>query len=169
MNNLIKLQSKFPSVVLTSIQAIEGTCGGTIQKYNTEELFKNKRVVLFSVPGAFTPTCSAQHVPGFLKLANDFKTQKNVQLIVCVSVNDVYVMDAWRQNQGIKNNEILMLSDPNGQLAQQTGLTLDLIDKGLGLRMKRAAFLIDDGIVKHFAVDEGKFHDTSAEEVFKAI
>jgi len=129
---------------------------------SSADLFKGKKVVLFSVPGAFTPTCSAQHLPGFVQNADEIKT-KGVDTIACMSVNDAFVMDAWGKDQAVGNN-VLMLADGSGKFAQAVGLELDLVEMGLGMRSQRFAMVVDDGTVTHLAVEEGPGLDVSAAE-----
>jgi peroxiredoxin len=134
----------------------------------TDELFAGKKVVLFAVPGAFTPTCSAQHVPGFL--ANvDAIDAKGVDAIACMSVNDVFVMAAWGRELGVGDN-IRMLADGNGDYATALGLDSDSRPFNMGIRSRRFAMVVDDGIVKSIAVDEpGQFEITSAESVLAQL
>jgi len=129
---------------------------------STDDLFKGKTVVLFGVPGAFTPTCSAQHLPGFKAQAAQFKA-KGVDEIVCFAVNDAFVMGAWGKNQGI-TGEVRMIADGSGELTQKMGLELDLIKRGLGVRSERFAMVVEDGVVKSIDVEPpGEFHISSAE------
>lgn len=130
---------------------------------STDELFKGKRVVLFAVPGAFTPTCSAQHLPGFLEHAKDIKA-KNVDTIACLAVNDPFVMDAWAKDQKV-GDEILMLADGSGDYTRKLGLELDLNKAGLGTRSRRYAMLVEDGVIKQFNLDEGGGLEKSKAEV----
>ena len=134
----------------------------------TDELFAGKKIVLFAVPGAFTPTCSAQHVPGFL--ANvDAIAAKGVDAIACMSVNDVFVMAAWARELGVGDN-IRMLADGNGDYATALGLDADSRPFNMGIRSRRFAIVVDDGIVKSIAVDEpGQFEITSAESVLAQL
>ena len=129
---------------------------------STDNFFGGKKVVLFSVPGAFTPTCSMNHLPGFIDLADDI-LGKGVDTIACMAVNDVFVMDAWRKDRGV-DDEISMLSDGNGEYAKALGLEMDAT--GMGMRGQRFAIIINDGVATHVAVDEpGKFELSSAESV----
>lgn len=134
----------------------------------TDELFAGKKVVLFAVPGAFTPTCSAQHVPGFL--ANfDAIAAKGIDEIACMSVNDVHVMAAWGRDLGV-GNKIRMLADGNGDYATALGLDADSRPFNMGIRSRRFAIVIDDGIAASIAVDEpGQFEITSAESVLAQL
>ena len=131
---------------------------------STDDFFGGKKVVLFSVPGAFTPTCSMNHLPGFIDLADDI-LGKGVDTIACMAVNDVFVMDAWRKDRGV-DDEISMLSDGNGEYAKALGLEMDATGFGMGMRGQRFAIIINDGVATHVAVDEpGKFELSSAESV----
>jgi len=135
---------------------------------STDELFKGKKVVLFAVPGAFTPTCSAKHVPGFVQHASEIKAT-GVDTIACMSVNDAFVMGAWGKDQGV-SNDVMMLADGSGTYTKQLDLVLDLSDMGLGVRSKRFAMIVDDGKVTHLAVDEGGgLEVSSAEATLKAL
>jgi glutaredoxin/glutathione-dependent peroxiredoxin len=118
----------------------------------TSEIFGGKRVVLFGVPGAFTPTCHSAHLPGFLEGMDAFKA-KGVDLIACTAVNDVFVMEAWAAATDAQN-KILFLADGSGDFAKATGLDLDAAGIGLGLRSKRYAMLVDDGVVTALNIEE---------------
>ena len=130
---------------------------------STDDLFKGKRVVLFAVPGAFTPTCSAAHLPGFLKNADALKA-KGVDQIVCLSVNDAFVMGAWGKDQKV-DGKIMMLADGSGDYTRELGLELDLIAAGLGARSRRYAMVVEDGVVKQLNLDEGGGLEHSKAEV----
>ncbi|WP_417516659.1 peroxiredoxin [Minwuia sp.] len=117
----------------------------------TDELFSGKKVVLFAVPGAFTPTCSAKHVPGFVSKADQFKS-KGVDTIACLSVNDVFVMDAWGKDQAA-GDKVMMLADGSGDYVSRLGLELDLTPRGMGKRATRFAMIVNDGKVEHLAVE----------------
>ena len=134
----------------------------------TDELFAGKKVVLFAVPGAFTPTCSAQHVPGFLARF-DAIAAKGIDEIACMSVNDVHVMAAWGRDLGV-GDKIRMLADGNGDYATTLGLDADSRPFNMGIRSRRFAIVIDDGIAESVAVDEpGQFEITSAESVLAQL
>jgi peroxiredoxin len=134
----------------------------------TDELFAGKKVVLFAVPGAFTPTCSSQHVPGFLANFNAIAA-KGIDEIACMSVNDVHVMAAWGRDLGV-GNKIRMLADGNGDYATALGLDADSRPFNMGIRSRRFAIVIDDGIAASIAVDEpGQFEITSAESVLAQL
>ena len=130
----------------------------------TQELFGGKKVVLFALPGAFTPTCSAAHLPGFVANADKIKA-KGVDEIVCLSVNDAFVMDAWGKSQNAE--EIHMVADGSAAFTRAVGLDLDLTARGLGVRSKRYAMIVDDGTVTDLAVEESpaKLEASSAEAV----
>ncbi len=131
------------------------------QDLTTDELFAGKKTVLFAVPGAFTPTCSAAHLPGYVVNADKIK-DKGVDNIVCMSVNDAFVMSAWGDSQNADN--IIMAADGNGELTQALGLELDASGFGMGKRSQRFALIAEDGVVKHLAVEEGGGLDVSAAE-----
>jgi len=130
---------------------------------STADVFGAKRVALFAVPGAFTPTCSAKHLPGFIEQADALKA-KGVDAIACTSVNDVFVMGAWGQDQ--KADGVMMLADGNGDFAEGLGLVLDGTGFGMGKRSQRYAMVVNDGVVEHLFVDDaGGFEVSSAEHV----
>jgi len=158
----IKVGDKIPSVTLQT-----KTADG-IQSVSTDDLFKGKKVVLFAVPGAFTPTCSAKHLPGFVNNADKIKG-KGVDEIACVSVNDAFVMDAWGASQSAAG-KVTMLADGSAKLAQALGLSLDFVEKGLGVRSQRYAMVVDDGKVSLLNVEEGgAFEKSSAETILAAL
>ena len=131
---------------------------------STEDLFGGKKVVLFSVPGAFTPTCSMNHVPGFVDHADEILA-KGVDTIACMAVNDIFVMDAWGKDRSV-GDKISMLADGNGEYASALGLEMDATSFGMGTRGQRFAIIVDDGVAAHVAVEEpGKFEVSSAESV----
>jgi peroxiredoxin len=158
----IKVGDKLPTISLKYMNK-DG-----MQTATTDELFKGKKAVIFGLPGAFTPTCSAKHLPGFVTNADELK-KKGVDVIACLSVNDAFVMDAWgkAQNAGEK---ILMLADGNAEFAKATGLTMDGTGYGMGLRTSRWAMVLEDGKVKTLNVEApGAFEVSSAESVMKAL
>jgi len=135
---------------------------------STDELFSGKKVVLVSVPGAFTPTCSMNHLPGFVKLA-DKMLDKGVDTIACMAVNDVFVMDAWGKDRGV-GDDVLMLADGNGEYVRALGLEMDATGFGMGKRGKRFAIVVDDGVVEHVAVEQpGKFEVSKAEAILDRL
>ncbi|MDG1522565.1 MAG: peroxiredoxin [Hellea sp.] len=127
---------------------------------DSETLFNGKRVALFAVPGAFTPTCSAKHLPGYKNLVSEFK-EKGIDTIACTSVNDVFVMDAWGKDQGLQG-EIILLADGNGSFAKAVGLELDGSGFGMGSRSQRYAMVINDTIVENVFVENGGEFKVSA-------
>jgi peroxiredoxin len=135
---------------------------------STDELFSGKKVVLFSVPGAFTPTCSAKHLPGFIQNADAFK-KKGVDTIACVAVNDVFVMRAWGESSKA-GDKVMMLADGNGDYARALGLEMDASKFGMGTRGKRFSMIVDDGVVKQLNVEQpGEFGVSSAESALKQL
>lgn len=120
------------------------------QAISTDELFKGRKVVMFAVPGAFTPGCSVTHLPGYVVLADKIKA-KGVDSIICMSVNDAFVMDAWGKQQNAE--ELIMLADGNGDFTRALGLELDATGFGMGKRCRRMAMIVDDGVVSHLAVE----------------
>src|SRR5579863_2981758 len=130
----------------------------------TDELFKGKKVVLFSVPGAFTPTCDAKHLPGFVQLADQILA-KGVDTIACMAVNDVFVMNAWGKASGV-GDKVMMLADGNGDYARALGLELDGTKFGMGKRGQRFALIVKDGVATQVDVEEpGQFKVSAAEYV----
>lgn len=137
------------------------------REVSTEDLFRNKRVALFATPGAFTPTCSAKHLPGFVQHAQAFH-DKGVDTIVCMAVNDPFVMGAWAREQGV-GDSIVMLADGSGNFTRALGLELDLVARGLGVRSQRFALLADDGKVTHLAIEQPGDFDVSRAEAVLAL
>lgn len=141
---------------------------GNMKELTTEALCKGKKVIIFAVPGAFTPTCSMKHLPGFIDKADELKS-KGVSAIACISVNDAFVMDAWGKSVGA-GDKVLMLADGNGQFAKALGVELDLTDKGLGVRSRRYAMYVEDGVVKTLNLEEGgAFTISSAEFMLEGM
>jgi peroxiredoxin len=135
---------------------------------STEELFAGKKVVLVSVPGAFTPTCSLNHLPGFVKHADEI-TEKGVDTIACMAVNDVFVMDAWGKDRKV-GDKVLMLADGNGEYTRALGLEMDGSKFGLGMRGQRFAIVVEDGTATHVAVEApGKFEVSKAEAILESL
>jgi len=134
----------------------------------TDELFAGKKVVLVSVPGAFTPTCSMNHLPGFVDQAAAIRA-KDVDTIACMAVNDVFVMDAWGKDRGV-GDDVVMLADGNGEYAQALGLEFDGSAFGMGTRGQRFAIIVDDGVATHVAVETpGQFEVSKAEAILEAL
>ena len=134
---------------------------------STDDIFGGKKVAIFGVPGAFTPTCSAKHLPGFLEHAEAIKA-KGVDTIVCISVNDAFVMGAWGKDQNV-GDKVKMIADGSGKFAAATGLELDLVERGLGMRNKRFSMLVDNGVVKSINIDESTLEKTSAEQMLSDL
>jgi peroxiredoxin len=131
---------------------------------STDELFAGKKVVLVSVPGAFTPTCSASHLPGFINQADEL-IAKGVDSIACMSVNDVFVMHAWGEDQNV-GDKVMMLADGNGEYARALDLEMDGTAFGMGTRSQRFAIIVDDGTATHVAVEApGKLEVSKAESI----
>jgi peroxiredoxin len=134
----------------------------------TDDLFKGKKVVLFSVPGAFTPTCDAKHLPGFVQMADQIHA-KGVDTIACMAVNDVFVMSAWGKSSSV-GEKIVMLADGNGEYAKALGLEMDASGFGMGTRGQRFAIIVQDGVAKHVDIEEkGQFKVSSAEHVLSQL
>jgi glutaredoxin/glutathione-dependent peroxiredoxin len=135
---------------------------------STADLFKGKKVVLFSVPGAFTPTCDAKHLPGFVQLAGALKA-KGVDTVACMAVNDVFVMNAWGKHSNV-GDSVLMLADGNGEYAKALGLTMDGSRFGMGTRGQRFAVVVDDGVAKQVFVEQpGEFKVSAAEHILQNL
>lgn len=140
---------------------------GKPKSITTDEIFAGKKVVLFALPGAFTPTCSASHLPGYVVHADAIRA-KGVDAIVCLSVNDAFVMDAWGKAHSA--GHIMMVGDGNGDLTRALGLELDLRERGMGVRSTRYAMIVEDGVVKALNVEApGEFKVSSAEEMLKVL
>jgi peroxiredoxin len=158
----IKVGDKVPSVKLKQMTA-EG-----VKEVSTDDFFKGKKVVLFAVPGAFTPTCSAKHVPGFVQNDAALKA-KGVDAVACLSVNDAFVMGAWGKDQK-SDGKVVMLADGNGDFTRAVGLELDATANGLGKRSKRYAMVVENGVVKTLSVEApGAFEVSSAEAILKTL
>jgi glutaredoxin/glutathione-dependent peroxiredoxin len=156
----IKVGDRIPSVQLKTI-ASDG-----MKTIGTDTLFKGRKVVLFALPGAFTPTCSMQHLPGFVRLADKIKA-KGVDTVACLSVNDAFVMDAWGKDQKV-GDKVLMLADGNADFSKAVGLTEDDSEWGMGLRACRYALVAENGVVKRLNVEEGENFDVSSAEAILA-
>jgi glutaredoxin/glutathione-dependent peroxiredoxin len=157
----IRAGDRIPAATLTTM-----TASGP-SPMSTGELFGGKKVVLFSVPGAFTPTCSAKHLPGFVERAEEI-LGKGVDTIACMAVNDVFVMHAW--GKSARADRILMLADGNGEFTRALGLELDATGYGMGQRSQRFALVADDGVVSDLFVESpGEFRVSSAEHVLSKL
>ncbi len=158
----IQVGDHLPEAALRTMTA-EGPAAKT-----TAEIFGGKTVALFAVPGAFTPTCSAKHLPGFKQHAADLKA-KGVDLIACVSVNDVFVMNAWGQDQDV-GADVLMLADGNGEFSKAVGLELDGSKFGMGPRSQRYSMVVKDGVVSQLNVETGgEFRVSAAEYMLEQL
>jgi peroxiredoxin len=156
----IKVGDKVPEGMLT-VMGAEGPAG-----ISTVDIFSDKKVVLFAVPGAFTPTCSMAHLPGFVVHVDAIKA-KGVDTVACMSVNDVFVMDAW--GKAANAEHLMMLADGNGDFTKALDLVLDASVYGMGARSKRFAMIVDDGVVSLLNVDEAALEGTSAEAILAAL
>lgn len=160
---MLKIGDKLPAATLQEFIEVEGNgCSIGPNSFDIQALAAGKKIALFALPGAFTPTCSAQHVPGYLRLADDLKAA-GVDEIWCVSVNDAFVMGAWGRDQNTAG-KLRMMADGSAEFTQATGLTLDLGARGMGLRSQRYSMLVIDGVVKNLNVEApGKFEVSNAE------
>ncbi|AEP28375.1 peroxiredoxin [Brumicola nitratireducens] len=157
---MIEVGGTLPEAVFSILE------DGEIKNPHTGTLFSDKKVVLFAVPGAFTPTCSAAHLPGYVALADKIKA-KGVDAIICLSVNDAFVMDAWGKSQNA--DEIMMVADGNGSFSQLIGLDMDTDTFG-GIRSIRYSMIVEDGVVRALNVeDPGRFEVSDAETILKQL
>ena len=158
----IKVGDRVPSGTFTVMTA-EGP-----KPKSSDELFKGKKVVLFAVPGAFTPTCHKNHLPGFVKNADAIKA-KGIDTIAVTGVNDAFVMDAWKRASG--GDAIEFLADGSGNWARAVGLTADLTERGLGVRSQRYCMLVDDGVIKTLNIEDapGKADISGADNLLKGL
>ncbi|KAI3796830.1 hypothetical protein L1987_39516 [Smallanthus sonchifolius] len=161
----VSVGDKLPDATLSYFDS-----DGELQTTTISDLTKSKKTILFAVPGAFTPTCSQKHLPGFVEKSGELKA-KGVDTIACISVNDAFVMKAWKSDLKI-GDEVVLLSDGNGDFTKAIGCELDLSDKpvGLGVRSRRYAMLVEDGVVKVLNLEEGgAFTSSGAEDMLKAL
>ena len=165
---MITIGDKLPEATLTESTEFGEACPLSPNPVNTAEAAKGKRIVLFGLPGAYTPTCSAKHVPGYVANFDAIKA-RGVDEIWCVSVNDGYVMAAWgRDEKAI--GKIRMLGDGNAELTKKLGLDRDLTKDGMGIRSRRFSLLVEDGVVKQVNVEQpGKFEVSNAETMLKQL
>ncbi len=152
----IKVGDRIPAATLFRLGE-----GGS-EPVSTNDYFAGRKIVAFGLPGAFTPTCSAKHVPGFLALAGEFKA-KGVDAIACISVNDAFVMGAWGKDQGV-GGRIDMLGDGSAELTRAMGLDVDRTGRGMGIRSQRYAMVVDDGVVVSLKVEDQPVLDVSSAE-----
>jgi len=159
----INVGDKLPSVTLRQVTS-EGP-----KEVTSDDFFRGRKVVLFAVPGAFTPACSQRHLPGYVDKAADIKA-KGIDEIACVAVNDAAVMGAWGKNQKTEG-KVTMLADGSGDFARALGLELDLSKGGLGIRSKRYSMLVENGVVKSLNVEAqpGQVDSSSAEAILRAL
>lgn len=158
----IQIGDRVPALTLTKV-----TADGPDQ-VSSEDFFKGRRVALFSVPGAFTPTCSARHLPGFVEKADELKA-KGVDEIACTAVNDAFVMGAWGKSAGV-DGKVTMLADGNGDFAKAIGLTMDGSKFGMGTRGQRYSMVVNDGVVEQLNVEEpGAFNVSSADYMLERL
>ncbi len=164
----IEIGSKVPDATLTESLEFGESCPLNPANVSVAVATKGKRIVLFGLPGAYTPTCSAKHVPGYLALFEQLKAKK-VDEIWCVSVNDGYVMAAWGKEQKALG-KIRMLGDGNAELTKKLGLEVDISKGGMGLRMKRFSMLLDDGVVKQLNIEQpSKFEVSDAATMLRQL
>ena len=157
----IQVGDKLPGITVTTMTA-DGP-----KPVSMEELCAGKKVVLFAVPGAFTPTCSVEHLPGFVTNAENLR-DKGVDVVACISVNDPFVMGAWEKDRSSGEN-VLMLSDGNAEFTSAVGLEMDGSGFGLGTRSQRYAMIIDDGVVSNLNVESGQGLEVSSAEAILAV
>ncbi len=155
---MIKVGDRIPDATLMEMQE------GGPKPVSTRDFFAGKKVALFAVPGAYTPTCSAKHLPGFIQKRDQLK-QKGIDQIACVSVNDAFVMGAWGEGQGAKD-KVVMLADGNATFTKAMGLEMDASKFGMGTRSQRYSMVVDDGVVKSLNVEQpGAFEVSSADHM----
>ncbi len=160
---MIKVGDKLPEGKLQEFVEVEGNgCSIGPNTFELDKLMAGKKIAVFGLPGAFTPTCSAKHVPGYVEKAEEFK-KAGVDEIWCISVNDPFVMGAWGRDQKTAG-KVRMMADGSADFAKATGLTFDLTARGMGVRSQRYSMLIDDGVVKSLNIEApGKFEVSDAD------
>ena len=156
----IQVGDNIPSITLKTM----GTEGP--EAITTDAIFSGKKVVLFALPGAFTPGCSAAHLPGYVVNVDAIKA-KGVDTVACLAVNDAFVMGAWGEAQNAEH--LLMLADGSADFTKAVGLELDLTDKGLGVRSQRYAMIVDNGVVKNLEIDGGEIKESAAENILALL
>ena len=164
---MIKVGDKLPAGKLQEFVEVEGNgCSIGPNTFELDQLTAGKKIAVFGLPGAFTPTCSAKHVPGYVEKAEEFK-KAGVDEIWCISVNDPFVMGAWGRDQKTAG-KVRMMADGSADFAKATGLTFDLTARGMGVRSQRYSMLIDDGVVKSLNIEApGKFEVSDADTLLK--
>ncbi len=165
----IKVGDSVPDATLTEFVEVEGNgCSIGPNAFKVADLVKGKKIVMFGLPGAFTPTCSAKHVPSYLGKYDELKA-KGVDEIWCMSVNDAFVMGAWGRDQK-SAGKIRMMADGSAEFATKLGLVLDLTARGMGVRMNRFSLLVDNGVVKSVNLEgPGKFEVSDADTILKQL
>lgn len=166
---MIKVGDRIPAVKVHEFNEVEGEgCPVGPAEVDVAQAAAGKRIVVFGLPGAYTPTCSAKHVPGYVEQAQALR-DAGIDEVWCVSVNDAFVMGAWGREQNT-GGKVRMLGDGSGVLTNALGLTLDMSARGMGMRSRRYAMLLDDGVVKALNVEEpGKFEVSDAQTMLKAV
>jgi peroxiredoxin len=165
----IKVGDTLPDAALQEYIEVEGNgCSIGPNTFKVSELVKGRKIAVFGLPGAFTPTCSAKHVPSYLARHADLKA-KGVDEVWCVSVNDAFVMGAWARDQGTAG-KVRMMADGSADFAKKLGLELDLTARGMGVRMQRFSMLVDDGVVRQLNVEApGKFEVSDADTMLRLM
>ena len=165
----IKVGDSIPDATLTEFVEVEGNgCSIGPNAFKVADLVKGKKIVMFGLPGAFTPTCSAKHVPSYLAKYDALKA-KGVDEIWCMSVNDAFVMGAWGRDQKA-GGKVRMMADGSAEFANKLGLVLDLTARGMGVRMNRFSLLVDNGVVKSVNIEgPGKFEVSDADTILKQL
>ena len=165
----IKVGDRLPEGTLTEFYEKEAPgCSAGPNAFKVADLVKGKRIVIFGLPGAFTPTCSAKHVPGYVA-SHDKLRAKRVDEVWCVSVNDAFVMGAWGRDQKA-DGKVRMMADGSAVFTKALGLDMDLTARGMGVRSQRYSMLVDDGVVKALNVEQpGKFEVSDAESMLKSL
>lgn len=165
----IKIGEKLPEGTLAEFIEVESAgCSLGPNSFNVSDLVKGNKIVIFGLPGAFTPTCSAQHVPAYVAHAAELKA-KGVDEIWCIAVNDAFVMGAWGRDQKV-NGTVRMMADGNAAFSKALGLDADFTKSGMGTRSQRYSMLVEDGVVKQLNVEDGgKFEVSSAEKMLAQL
>jgi len=165
----IKVGDKLPAGTLSEYIEVEGEgCSIGPNTFNVEDLTKGKKVVIFGLPGAFTPTCSGKHVPGYVANYDKLKA-KGVDQILCMSVNDAFVMGAWGRDQH-SGGKVRMMADGSADYTKKLGLEMDLVARGMGTRCQRFSMLVDNGVVKTLNIEApGKFEVSDADTMMKQV
>jgi len=165
----IKVGDRLPDATLTEFIEVEGNgCALGPNAFKVADLVKGKKIAIFALPGAFTPTCSAKHVPGYVAQFDALRA-KGVDEVWCISVNDAFVMGAWGRDQG-SGGKVRMMADGSAEFTKKVGLELDLTARGMGLRSQRYSMLVEDGVVKALNVEApGQFDVSSAEKMLALL